>query len=92
MNSFDFRTNTNTTSTPVDVTGYFFSSRARQSFPSRIESEGQILAMFQTGLRCIVKKGKESIEIFTMNDGVNQYNLRFEPAANSWTLLSTHSL
>lgn len=92
MNSFDFQTNTNTTNQPVDVTGYFFTGKARQSFPSRIESEGQILAMFQTGLRCIVKKGKESIEIFNMNDGVNQYNLRHEPTNNSWTLLSSHSL
>lgn len=92
MNTFDFQTNTNTTNTPVDVTGYFFTGKATQSYPSRIEREGQILAIFQTGLKCIVKKGKETFEIFTMNDGTSQYNLRHEPSNNSWTLLSSHSL
>jgi hypothetical protein len=77
---------------PVDVTGFYFANKARKSFPSRIESAGQVLAVFENGLQCLVGHGKNAIQIFTMNDGNNQYNLRFEPAANSWTLLSTHSL
>ncbi len=78
----------------VSVTSYYFSGGAtNRSFPRRIELEqGDQINFLESGLRCIVKKGQELIEIFNMTDGVKLYRLGFEPAKNTWKLLSTRAL
>ena len=77
---------------PVDVTSYYFTNKTKKCFPRRIEINGQILALFETGLRCLVTSGKKTFEIFNMSDGIKQYNLRHETDSQSWTLCSTRFL
>ncbi len=74
----------------VDVTAYYF--QASRCFPSRIEVDGQSLSFLETGLRCLVQKGQELIQIFNMTDGQKLYRLSFEPGSRTWKLLSTRSL
>lgn len=77
---------TRTINESVNVTGYYFAKG--RSFPSRIQYGAQELYFEPTGLRCLVKKGQEIIEIFNMSDGRDQYRLMFEPSVRNWTLLS----
>jgi hypothetical protein len=74
----------------VAVLAYYFSSA--KCFPKKVQLEnGQELNFVESGLRCLVKKGQEIIQIFNMSDGTNQYRLRFEPENRLWTLLSTQA-
>ena len=78
----------------INFTSFYFPHGATQkSFPRRIEDEyGRQLNFLESGLRVIVKKGQELVEIFNMTDGQNLYRLSFEPNNNSWKLLGTRAL
>lgn len=74
---------------PVAVLAYYFSGQTVRCYPKRIELEGgQELSFVENGLRCLVKKGQDIIQIFNMTDGTSQYRLKFEPENRLWTLLS----
>lgn len=77
---------TRTINESVNVTGYYFAKG--RTFPSRVQYGNHELYFEQSGLRCLVKKGQEIIEIFNMSDGRDQYRLMFEPSVRNWTLLS----
>lgn len=77
---------TRTINESVNVTGYYFAKG--RTFPSRVQYGNRELYFEQSGLRCLVKKGQEMIEIFNMSDGRDQYRLMFEPSVRNWTLLS----
>lgn len=73
----------------VTVTAlYFAKGDSRRSYPKRIEYEGDTVNFVESGLQCLVQKGKEVVRIFTMSDGTNQYRLRCDEARGNWTLLS----
>ena len=74
----------------VNVTAYSFTKG--RTFPRRIQYGNTELVFDQIGLRCLVKRGQELIEIFNMTDGRDQYRLKFEPAVRSWTLLTKRAL
>lgn len=74
----------------VTVTGYHFTKG--KSFPSRIEFDDSELTFAEIGLRCLVKKGQELVEIFTMSDGRDTYTIRHERASHNWTLLSKRAM
>lgn len=74
----------------VNVTSFYF-NRARL-FPRAIEYEGRELSFVENGLRCLVKKGQELVQIFNMTDGQSLYRLSFEPGSRTWKLLSTRTL
>lgn len=74
----------------VDVTAYYF--KANRCFPRQIELEGESLSFLETGLRCLVQKGQELVQIFNMSDGQKLYRLSFEPGNRTWKLLSSRSL
>ncbi len=74
----------------VNVTAYYF--KANRCFPRRIELEGEQLNFLETGLRCLVQKGQEFVQIFNMSDGQKLYRLSFEPGNRTWKLLSSRSL
>jgi len=82
------------TTQEVSVTSFYFTKgNARKSFPRRIELEqGTQINFVEEGLRCVIQKGQELLEIFNMTDGTNLYRLGFTPNNNSWRLLSTRSL
>ena len=78
----------------INVTSFYFAKgNVSKSFPRRIETtEGQQINFIENGLRCVVQKGQELIQIFNMTDGEKLYRLGFEPSKNSWKLLSTRVL
>ena len=76
----------------VEVVSFYFGRGGRtRCFPKRVELEGRQLDFIE-GLRCLVKRGQDIIQIFNMSDGQNQYRLRFEPENHIWTLLSTRAI
>ena len=74
----------------VNVTSFYFKNS--RVFPRRIELEGEQLNFLETGLRCLVQKGQEFIQIFNMSDGQRLYRLSFEPGSRTWKLLTTRAL
>lgn len=71
----------------VSVTAmYFQNSRELKSFPKRIEFDGREYT-FLDGLRYLVQKGHQLIQIFDMTDGVANYRLRFDTQQKLWTLV-----
>ena len=78
----------------ISVTSFYFASgNVSKIFPRRIETEeGSQINFIESGLRCVVQKGQELVQIFNMTDGKKLYRLGFEPAKNSWKLLSTRAL
>ena len=78
----------------IAVTSFYFAQgNSKKSFPRRIETpEGKQINFIEDGLRCVVRKGQDLLEIFMMSDGLQQYKLGHETQQNSWKLMSTHSL
>ncbi|HSX23572.1 MAG TPA: hypothetical protein VLE74_00520 [Candidatus Saccharimonadales bacterium] len=74
----------------VDVTAFYFTNS--RCFPRQIEFEGQKLSFLENGLRCLVQKGQDLIQIFNMTDGQKLYRLSFEPGNRTWKLLNTRTL
>jgi hypothetical protein len=76
----------------VSVTGmYFRSSRPNdrhiKGYPKRMEYEGREYTFIESGLRYLIRKGQELIEVFDMTDGNRDFRLKFDPAAHVWTLV-----
>lgn len=78
---------TNTISTPVSVSAYYFAGREMKTFPREIEYSGQAIT-FMNGLRYLVQKGTEAVRLFDMsgNDGLTY---RLQQNGDSWLLLGT---
>lgn len=74
----------------ITVTGYYFTKG--KTFPRRVQFGENELTFIESGLRCLVQKGQELIEIFNMSDGRNQYTIRHERANHHWVLLSKRAL
>ncbi len=74
----------------INVTAFYF--RDSRVFPRRIEFDGESLSFLETGLRCLVQKGAELVQIFNMSDGSKLYRLSFEPGSRTWKLLSSRNL
>lgn len=72
----------------VNVTSvYFRPGRRLKGFPKRMEYEGCEYTFVESGLRYLVRKGQQLIEIFDMTDGVHDYRLQFDETDNIWTLI-----
>lgn len=81
----------------VNVTSvYFRPGRHLKGFPKRMEYEGREYTFLESGLRYLVRKGQQLIEIFDMTDGSQNYRLKFDADAQAWTLVgikeATHAL
>lgn len=74
----------------VDVTSFYFAKD--KTFPRRVQFGQNELTFLESGLRCLVQKGQELIEIFNMTDGRNQYTIRHERASQQWILLSKRAM
>jgi hypothetical protein len=74
----------------IDVTAFYF--QQQRCFPRRIEVNGQPVAILESGLRRLVSRGQDLIEIFNMTDGYAQYDLQHDLAGGGWRLLGTHQL
>jgi len=78
---------TQTINVPVDVSAYYFTGHEMKTFPKQIEYSGQAIT-FASGLRYLVRKGAEAIQLFDMSaaDGLTY---RLQQQGDSWTLLTT---
>ena len=74
----------------INVTAFYFTKG--KTFPRRIQFGDSELTFVESGLRCLVQKGQELIEIFNMSDGRNQYTIRHERTNRHWTLLSKRAM
>jgi hypothetical protein len=74
----------------VNVNSFYFARQTSQStlksFPRQIELEGEEYTFIESGLRYLVRKGAQLVQLFDMSDGDNNtYRLRLED--NQWTLV-----
>ncbi len=83
----------NTLRTPVNkevtVTSMYFKNgnQRLQAFPRRIEFEGNEYTFVESGFHYLVKRGQRLIELFDMNDGINDYRLKFDTDERTWILV-----
>lgn len=71
----------------VNVNAFYFSQKTNnlRPFPKQIEFDGRHVAFAENGLRYLVQRGAQIIQLFDMNDGRTTYRLRRED--NRWTLI-----
>ena len=77
----------------ISVTSFYYPhGNTKRSFPRRIEflDTGRQLS-FSDGLRILVQKGQEFIEIFTMTSGDQTYRLKHTPHQKEWELISSQN-
>lgn len=65
---------------------YFKNEGRLKAFPRRMEFEGREYT-FMDGLRYLVHKGQQLIQVFDMTDGARDYRLQFDDVRHSWTLV-----
>jgi len=78
---------TNVINASVNVSAYYFAGREMKTFPREIEYGGEAIA-FRSGLRYLVKRGAEAIQLFDMS-GADGLTYRLKQTGNSWMLLGT---
>ncbi|PID31688.1 hypothetical protein CR970_04475 [Candidatus Saccharibacteria bacterium] len=72
----------------VNITALYFKNRKQLvGYPKRMEYDRQEY-IFAEGLRYLVQRGKQVIQLFDMTDGTSSFRLRFDEQAQSWTLVS----
>lgn len=76
----------------VSVTGLYFRPSKRddrnlKGYPKRMEYQGREYAFIESGLRYLIQKGQQLIEVFDMTDGTREYRLKFDPSQHVWTLV-----
>jgi len=72
----------------VSITGmYFRPGRHLKGFPKRMEYGGREYTFIESGLRYLVNKGQQLIEIFDMTDGTRDFRLKFDADQHVWTLV-----
>lgn len=71
----------------VTVPELYFKNEGRlTAFPRRVELDGREYT-FMDGLRYLVQKGQQLIQVFDMTDGARDYRLQFDAGNRSWTLV-----
>jgi hypothetical protein len=84
------KTETQTINKEVDVTAWYFRNRRASgftSYPKRIEYERREYT-FAEGLRFLIQKGRQAVQLFDMTDGTQKFRLRFDDQHQTWTLVS----
>ena len=71
----------------VNVPELYFKNEGRlAAFPRRVELDGREYT-FMDGLRYLVQKGQQLVQVFDMTDGDRDYRLQFDDVQRSWTLV-----
>ena len=65
---------------------YFKNEGQLKSYPRRMEFNGHEYT-FMDGLRYLVHKGQQLVQVFDMTDGQNDYRLEFDQRQYSWRLI-----
>jgi hypothetical protein len=72
----------------VNVTAlYFKGNRQLTSYPKRMEFNGREYTFIESGLRYLIQKGHQLVQIFDMSDGSTNYRLKFDQNEQLWTLV-----
>jgi hypothetical protein len=73
----------------VNVTALYFKKGNRQltSYPKRMEFNGREYTFVESGLRYLIQKGQQLVQVFDMTDGATNYRLRFDQNQQLWTLV-----
>lgn len=58
------------------------------AYPKTMEFEGKTYRFIDAGLSCVFKQSEGICQIVTLSDGLQQFRLRREARASTWTLLS----
>jgi hypothetical protein len=73
----------------IEITSVYFTQkqdkRHLQGYPRRMVWGGREYTFLESGLRYLVRKGAELIQLFDMTDGDTVYRLRL--ADDQWTLV-----
>ncbi|MGF7228411.1 MAG: hypothetical protein ACQR33_00305 [Candidatus Saccharibacteria bacterium] len=73
----------------VAITAVYFRNNAQlKSFPKRMEFDGQEYTFLESGIRYLVEKGQNLIQLFDMTDGAADYRLKFDTNQSTWTLVN----
>ncbi|HUC86860.1 MAG TPA: hypothetical protein VMR75_00840 [Candidatus Saccharimonadales bacterium] len=75
----------------VNVNAFYFNQHKDfKTFPKQIEFDGTNYTFIENGLRLLVQKGQQFVELFDMSDGRSTFRLRQE--AGHWTLVGIKAL
>lgn len=70
----------------VSVNSFYFADpTGRKPFPRQIEWNGQFISFAGEGLRYLVQRGGQLVQLFDMTDGASTYRLREQ--GSHWTLV-----
>lgn len=73
----------------VAITAVYFRNNAQlKSFPKRMEFDGQEYTFLESGIRYLIEKGQNLIQLFDMTDGANNFRLKFDTNQSTWTLVT----
>jgi hypothetical protein len=64
---------------------YFQPNKNFKMFPKQIELDGARYVFIENGLRFLIHKGQQLVELFDMTDGQSTFRLRLE--SGRWTLV-----
>jgi len=78
---------TNVINQEVNVSAYYFAGPEMKTFPREIEYGDQAVT-FMTGLRYLVQRGAEALQLFDMS-GADGLTYRLKQTGDSWVLLGT---
>ena len=71
----------------VNVPEVYFKDDGRlKTYPRRMEYEGREYT-FMDGLRYLIHKGQQMVQVFDMTDGARDFRLMFDDVHSSWTLV-----
>ncbi len=74
----------------IQITSVYFRNKPGQqrlqSYPKRMVYQGQEYTFMEDGLRYLVHKGQQLINLFDVTDGQNSYRLRLDDT-DHWTLV-----
>lgn len=92
MNTTATTTNRRLINEEVQITGVYFrgsrpDDRHIKGYPKRMEYEGREYTFLESGLRYLIRKGQQLIEVFDMTDGTSAYRLKFDTSEHRWTLV-----
>jgi len=70
----------------VNVNSFYFrSGQGLKTFPRQIEWDGRFVTFAGEGLRYLVRRGEQLVQLFDMTDGAATYRLRRD--GSHWTLV-----
>lgn len=83
------------TNTEIQITSVYFrgadGKQRLESYPRRMVYDGREYTFMESGIRYLVQKGQELIQLFDMSDGVAVYRLRRD-SDNHWSLVNMKAL